>query len=383
VSQSYKAMDGVTTELSTHGGPVDIAGFYVGIAHQGALLNYGTVVGHGRLRTAAGAKDGHEPAAPEQVRQMARLAGQAMREGALGVGFGIEYDPGTSGEEVMQLAAVAAKYGTNVHAHIRLPDLLDPFQGINELIAASAVTGVRAEVVHIGSMAIFRQAEALQLIDRARARGIDIAADVYPYSAYMAPIGSSLFEPGWQQKYHLAYKDLVRPDTGEPLTPATFDAYRKQGGEIVVHQIPEEEVVLALRHPGVSIASDGAIGEGAQNHPRGAGTFCRVLGRYVREQHVLPLMTALAKMTLLPAERMAYAAPAMAHKGRLQSGSDADITVFDPRTVSDRATFKEPKQYSTGVRWLFVNGVPVVRDGHLVEGAHPGRPIWGRGRVKG
>jgi dihydroorotase len=92
-------------------------------------------------------------------------------------------------------------------------------------------------------------------------------------------------------------------------------------------------------------------------------------------------MTALAKMTLLPADRMARAAPAMARKGRLEAGCDADITVFDPRTVADRATYKEPKQFSTGVRWLFVNGVPVVREGHLVEDAHPGRPIWGRGRT--
>jgi N-acyl-D-aspartate/D-glutamate deacylase len=282
----------------------------------------------------------------------------------------------------VQLAAVAARYGTNLHAHIRLPDLLDPFQGIDELIAANAATGVRAEVVHIGSMAIFRQAEALQLIDRARSRGIDIAADVYPYDAYMTHIESALFEPGWQQKYHLDFKDLVRPDTGEALTPATFDAYRKKGGYIVVHQIPEREVVLALRHPWVAVASDGTIKDEEQNHPRGAGTFCRVLGRYVREQHVLPLMTALAKMTLLPADRMAHAAPAMAHKGRLQPGSDADITVFDPRTVADRATYKNPKQYSLGIRWLLVNGVPVVREGQLVAGAHPGRPIWGRGKLR-
>jgi N-acyl-D-aspartate/D-glutamate deacylase len=382
VGDRYKAMDGVATELSTHGGPVDIAGFYAGIAGKGALLNYGTVVGHGSLRSAAGAKNGHQPATPAQVAQMARLADQAMREGALGVGFGIEYIPGTSGEEVMQLAAAAAKYGTNLHAHIRLPDLLDPFQGIDELIAASAATGVRAEVVHIGSMAILRQAEALRLIDRARARGIDIGADVYPYDAYMTRIESALFEPGWQQKYHLDFKDLVRPDSGEALTPTTFEAYRKQGGSIVVHQIPEREVVLALRHPGVAVASDGAINDGPQNHPRGAGTFCRVLGRYVREQHVLPLMTALAKMTLLPADRMARAAPAMARKGRLQQGSDADITVFDPRTVADRATYKNPKQYSLGIRWLLVNGVPVVREGQLVAGAHPGRPIWGRGKLR-
>jgi dihydroorotase len=379
----YKAMDGVTTVLSTHGGPVDIAGYYAKIAQRGALVNYGTVVGHGSLRTAAGAKDLHEPATPAQVRRMAQLADAAMRQGALGVGFGIEYIPATSGEEVMELAAVAARYGTNLHAHIRLPHLLDPFQGINELIAASAATGVRAEVVHIGSMAIFRQAQALQLIDRARARGIDIAADVYPYDAWMTRIESALFEPGWREKYHLDYKDLVRPDTGEPLTAETFAAYRKQGGWIVCHQIPEAEIVMALRHPWVCIGSDGAIGEGPQNHPRSAGTFCRVLGRYVREQRVLPLMTALAKMTVMPADRMAHAAPAMARKGRLERGMDADITVFDPRTVADRATYKNPKQYSAGIRWVFVNGVPVVREGQLVPEAHPGRPIWGRGRGKG
>jgi N-acyl-D-aspartate/D-glutamate deacylase len=306
-----------------------------------------------------------------------------MRQGAFGVGFGIEYIPGTSGEEVIQLAAVAARYQGNLHAHIRLPHLLDPFQGINELIAATAATGVRTEVVHIGSMAIFRQREALRLIDQARSRGVDIAADVYPYDAWMTHIESAIFEPGWREKYHLDYKDLVRPDTGESLTPETFEAYRKEGGAIVCHQIPEAEIELALRHPAVSIASDGAIGEGEQNHPRGAGTFCRVLGRYVRERHVLPLMTALRKMTLMPAERMARAAPSMARKGRLQAGFDADITIFDPRTVTDRADYKNPKQYSTGVRWLFVNGLAVVRDGQLADGAHSGRPIWGRGRTSG
>jgi N-acyl-D-aspartate/D-glutamate deacylase len=281
---------------------------------------------------------------------------------------------------VMALAAVAARYRGNLHAHIRLPHLLDPFQGINELIAASAATGVRAQVVHIGSMAIFRQAEALRLIDMARARGIDIAADVYPYDAWMTSISSAIFEPGWREKYHLDYKDLVRPDTGEQLTAETFDAYRKHGGAIVCHQIPEQEIVMALRHPAVSVASDGTIGEGNQNHPRGAGTFCRVLGRYVRERHALSLMTALRKMTQMPAERMARAAPAMARKGRLQPGCDADITVFDPKTVADRADFKNPKQFSEGIRWLLVNGAPVVREGHLLTNVHPGLPIWRAGR---
>jgi N-acyl-D-aspartate/D-glutamate deacylase len=375
--EPFKVADGVTTTLMTHGGPVDVGAWYATVEKQGTLVHYGIVTGHGSLRTAAGATDGALPATPEQVRRMAELADKAMRDGALGVGFGIEYIPGTSGEEVTELARVAARHYASIHAHIRLPHLYDPFQGINELIAASAVTGVRAQVVHIGSMCIRRQKEALALIDAARARGVDIAADVYPYDAFMAPIASAIFAPGWQEKYSLDYGDLVWAATGERITAETFPKYRQQGGSVVVHQIPEEEVVLALRHPTVSVASDGAIGDGPANHPRSAGTFARVLGRYVRELKVLPLMLALKKMTLMPAQRMERRAPAMRRKGRLSPGMDADITLFDPTPVADRATFQNPKQTSAGIPYVLVNGTPVIDGGKLVEGVHPGQPIRG------
>ena len=378
----YKIADGVTTVIATHGGPVDVSRWLAEQRERRPVLNYGTVVGHGSLRRAVGADDRNGPATPEQVARMAMLAEQAMREGALGVGFGIEYVPGASGQEMMALARVAARRDASIHVHIRLPHVFDPFQGINEMIAASAVTGVRAQVVHIGSMAIRRQKEALELIDAARARGIDIAADVYPYTAWMTSIQSAIFDPGWRKKYALDYDDLVWVVTGERLTAETFAKFRAQGGFVACHQIPEEEIILALKHPHVSVASDGVIRPGPANHPRGAGTFSRVLGVYVREQQVLSLMLALRKMTVMPVKRLQAAAPALKRKGRLQVGMDADITVFDPKTVIDRATFQEPARTSTGIVHVLVNGVPVLRNGLPVEGARPGRPIVSREAVR-
>lgn len=372
----YKVMDGVTTVLSTHGGPIEVAKWAEEQRARGPLVNYGTVCGHFALRAAAGAEDRNLPATPRQVARMVELAEAAHREGALGLGYGIEYIPGTSGQEVTDLAQVAARRRTSLHAHIRLPHVFDPFQGINELIAAAAVTGARVQVVHLGSMAIRRVAEALRVIDRARGRGIDIAADVYPYDAWMTRIESAIFDPGWRQKYALDYKDLVWVATGERITAETFPRFRAQGGHVACHQIPEADIEAALRHPAVSVASDGYIGEGPVSHPRGAGTFARTLGLYVRERKVLSLETAVRKMTLDPVLRLEPGAPALRAKGRLSPGMDADVVVFNPVTIRDRATFRNPKQYSEGIVHVLVHGTPVVRDGRLLlESGGPGRWI--------
>lgn len=377
---TYKVRDGVTTVISTHGGPVDFEGWLKEEEKRGPLVNYGTFVGHGSLRTAVGLEDNDRPAAPEQVARMAAMAGRALERGAIGVGFGLEYTPGASGQEVIALAAAAAARNASVHAHIRVAHLLDPFQGINELIAASAATGARVHVVHIGSIAIHRQKEALDLLDRARARGIDIAADVYPYDAWMTRLESAIFDDGWREKYSLDYGDLVWVATGERLTEETFRARRAEGGYVACHQIPEEEIDLALRHPAVSVASDGTIGDGPAQHPRGAGTFARVLGRYVRERGVLTLAEALSKMTLGPARRLEEGAPALRRKGRLAPGMDADITVFDPGVILDRATYENPRQPSAGIEHVLINGTIVVEKGRLLEAFRdgsggPGRPI--------
>ena len=200
-----------------------------------------------------------------------------------------------------------------------------------------------------------------------------MTTECYPYTAASTGLHTAIFDPGWQQRMGIDYKDLQWAETGERLTAETFEKYRKQGGIVVIHSIPEEAVRTAVANLMVMIASDGMPITGAKVHPRGQGTFSRVLGHYVREEKVLDLMTALKKMTLMPAQRLEKRAPMFKDKGRIRVGADADITVFDPNRVIDKATYEEPLQYSEGIQFVLVNGVPVVKDGQLVEGVFPGR----------
>ena len=172
----------------------------------------------------------------------------------------------------------------------------------------------------------------------------------------------------------MTYKDLQWVATGERLTAESFARYRQQGGSVIGHSIPEEISRLAVASPLVMVASDGMIANG-KGHPRGAGTYARVLGYYVRQQQAASLLQAIRKMSLLPAQRLETAVPMMRLKGRIKVGADADLAIFDPARVTDRATFENPAQYSEGIMHVIVNGVPVVRDGRLVENVKPGVAI--------
>src|SRR6202040_877986 len=207
----------------------------------------------------------------------------------------------------------------------------------------------------------------------AQKRGLDVTTECYPYTAGSTYLQSAVFDPGWQEKLEISFHDLQWADTGERLTAETFEKYRKKGGIVVIHSIPEEAARTAVANPAVMIASDGMPISGAKVHPRGQGTFSRVLGHYVREERALDLMTALRKMTLMPAQRLEKRAPMFRDKGRIRVGADADITVFDPDRVIDTATYDEPLQYSEGIQFVFINGVTVVRDDQLVDGVFPGR----------
>jgi dihydroorotase len=211
------------------------------------------------------------------------------------------------------------------------------------------------------------------MIRDARARGTDVTTECYPYVAGSTGLESALFDPGWQQRMRIGYGDLQWVKTGERLTAETFERYRKEGGQVVIFMIPESVVRLAVADPMVMIASDGMPTTGASVHPRGQGTFSRVLGKYVREEKALDLMTAIRKMTLMPAQRLEQRAPAFKAKGRIKLGADADITIFDANRVIDAATFEKPLQYSEGIRFVLVDDVGVVGDGKLVEGVFPGR----------
>ena len=214
----------------------------------------------------------------------------------------------------------------------------------------------------------------LELIDGAARRGLDITTEAYPYTAASTYLESTMFDDGWQQRLGISYGELQWEKTGERLTAETFAKYRKQGGFVIMHLMKPEWIERAMASPFVMIASDGMpYAPGA--HPRSAGTFSRVLGLYVREQKTLSLMEALRKMTLMPARRLEGIAPAMKNKGRIRTGADADITVFDAERVRDTATFEKGLSFSAGIEHVLVNGILVVRDGKTVAGAFPGKAV--------
>ena len=212
------------------------------------------------------------------------------------------------------------------------------------------------------------------MIEGARARGLDVTTEAYPYIAGSTRLESAMFEPGWQEKLGATFSDILWVATGERLTGESFGRYRKQGGRVVIFVNTEEMVQVAIAHPLVMIASDGSLRNGT-GHPRGAGTYARVLGKYVREEKVLSLMVAIRKSSLMPAQRLESMSPQMRQKGRLKIGADADISVFDPMRVIDKATYENPAQYSEGFQDVMVGGTFVVRDGKLREDVVPGQAI--------
>ena len=213
------------------------------------------------------------------------------------------------------------------------------------------------------------------MIEGAQARGVDVTTEVYPYTAASTDIRAAIFDPGWRERFGSDYGDIEWDATGERLTEETFNERRQTGGRIIAHIIPQEMFEFALAHPIVMVASDGVPFVDGNGHPRGAGTFARVLGRYARDEGLLTLMDAIRKMTLMPAQRLEAYVPQMAAKGRLRVGADADVTIFDPETVIDNATFKAPTQPSSGIAHVIVGGTFVVRDAELVDAVFPGQAI--------
>jgi len=290
--------------------------------------------------------------------------------------MGINYTAAASHGEIVDVFRLAAEGNAPVHVHLRHAGTQEPttgLVGIEEVIAAAAATGAPLHVVHITSMGLGDTPRLIAMVEGARKQGLDVTTECYPYTAGSTNLESAIFDPGWQERQGITYKDIQWVKTGERLTAETFEKYRKEGGSVVVFSIPEDAVRTAVANPIVMIASDGSRITGPKIHPRGQATFSRVLGHYAREEKVLDLMTALKKMTLMPAQRLEKRAPMFKDKGRIRVGADADITVFDPARVIDKATYDEPLQYSEGIQFVLVNGVPVVKDGQLVGGVFPGR----------
>src|SRR5262249_31328088 len=373
--------DGVTTALEMEVGVNPVAAWYA--EREGrALINFGATSGHIPSRMAVMHDGGgllprdaaaNRAATTEERKKTYELIRQGLDEGGLGIGMGIAYTPKATREEILELFQLAADRHVPVYVHMRNSGPVEPgaIDSLQEMLSNALATGASLHVVHITSMGLRETPVLLRMIEGVRRHSLDVTTEAYPYTAAMTDIASAPFNEGWQARFgELNYGDLQWAQTGERLTAETFARYRKQGGMVVIHAIPEDVVRLAMAESMVMIASDGIL-ENGKGHPRGAGTYARVLGRYVREQHALSLRDALRKMSLMPAQRLGIQS-----KGRLQVGADADIVVIDPERGIDRATYDNPAaQYSEGIPDVLVGGVLVVRDGKLVTGVVPGRGV--------
>jgi len=387
VSGVLKAFDGVTSGLEMEIGVPDVKEFLARKSGH-SRINFGTTASHSAARAAAfgqplastdlipaSGRSSNDPATPAQLAQMEARLQQELDAGALGIGMGIQYVPGATREEVIRIFRLAASRHVPVFTHVRSAGRTEPgssIEAVEEVIGAAAVTGASLQIVHINSSCLADAPECLAMVAGARARGLDVTTEAYPYTAGMTTINSALFNPGWQEKFGISYDALMLPNTGERLSRKRFDELHASptSTDVILFLNRQELVDAVIADPLASIASDGELG-----HPRDAGTYCRILARYVRELRTVSLMDAIRKMSLMPAQRLEKATATARRKGRIQEGADADIVVFDPATVTDRATYEHPTERSTGMRFVLVNGVLVIDNGALVPGVLPGAAI--------
>jgi N-acyl-D-amino-acid deacylase len=392
---------GITTiAVGQDGGSEFPIGKFLDKLHRSpAALNVLTFVGHATVRSKVMGEDTGRPATQPEIDRMKSLVEQAMKEGAFGLSSGLEYETGkpATTEEIISLAQVAGRHGGIYITHIR--DEADKtLEALSEAIQIGRTGRLPVQISHLklGTVAVWGKAnEAVALINKARQRGQDVTADCYPYDAWSSTI-RVLIPSGRHDDPTEVRRGLddvggagnitivscqVHPDyefqtleaiaRKEGISPV--DLYMKivrdGGAGVVCRSMKESDIRVFYQQPWVMVGSDGGIGS---RHPRGAGTYPRVLGRFVRELDWLTLPEAIRKMTSLPAARLK-----LTDRGLIRKGFKADIVLFDPLNVIDRATFQQPQLVSEGVKRVFVNGVEVWRNG-ATTGNRPGAAIPSR-----
>ena len=392
---------GITTVvLGPDGGsPWPIGDYLAARRRNPAAVNVAVMVGHATVRRLVMRDDYKRPARDEEIARMGLLVEQGMREGAVGLSSGLEYEVGGYAEtrELVELAKTAARFRGFYMSHIR--DEADKsFEALREAIAIGEQAHIPVQISHIklGTVNVWHKAaEAIKLIEDARKRGVDVTADCYPYNAwsstitvlvpdkrydYPPSVERALADVGGAQNvlivrhsahpdYEFKTLDTVARDRGVTPVEQFIQIVKDGGAGVVCTSMVDDDIRAFYRQPWVMVASDGGIGV---RHPRGAGTFPKVLGRYVREQQWLSLPAAIQKMTSLPAKRLR-----LEDRGTVSRKMLADLVLFNPNTVIDRSTFSDPAALPSGVEKVFVAGELVWDNGRAVMPAAkaPGRVL--------
>lgn len=417
--QRLQALDGITTalelELGVH--PVDRA--YQRAALEGRPINYGFSAGWAAVRLhvktgrpltghpedglfAMGVPEWQAEAGGDELGRMLTLLESDLRDGALGIGLLIGYAPHVAPAEYTTVARLAAECGVPTYTHAR--ELIEqdpdtPIDGAEEIVRAAGETGAHMHYCHVNSTSLRHLDRVLGMVERARSHGARVSTEAYPYGSGMTSLNASFLDPAVLHRRGITARAIQDIATGRRFDSADELAQARQTnrGDLVFVDFLEEDdpatrdlLTRALVFPDTAIATDGfepqwrsspydehrwPLPADAVTHPRTAGSFSRSIRTLWRQSGALSLMEVIRRATLVPAQILAESVPAMARKGRIQAGADADIVVFDPDTVTDRATYTATTAPSTGYDYVIVNGVELVSAGCLLTDRLPGKPI--------
>jgi hypothetical protein len=415
------ALDGVTTALELELGGLPIPQAYASADIEGRPINFGFSASWAMARQHVmddaeldgqggsyfanfGKPRWKELASAEEQLQIVALIERALKDGAIGIGLMLGYAPNSSFAEYVEIARLAKRYDVATFTHARFSNIKEPktsIEGIEEVISIAAATGAHMHLCHLHSTAGRLLPMATEMFRHAQEAGLRITTEANPWGSASTSIGAAFYAPTNLDRLGLTPADILYVPTKQRLASlGEFEELRKRdpAGIGIFFWLDEnksdDRAILdsAVLYPDAVIATDRfpfflngrilredvwPLPKGAYAHPRGVGSFARILGRYVRERKQLSLSEAIRKSCLLPAQLLERSAPMMRNKGRIKVGADADIVVFDPESIVERATYDDPLQASAGVRHVLVNGVSIVKDGSMQHGALPGRPVRG------
>jgi len=407
--------DGVTSPLELEMGVYPVEDYYNQRKGK-AQANYGASVSHLAARIFVldgidpkgsplygstindsfddGAKWNTNPYDPAESKRVVAAMEKGLRQGGLGIGFAIGYFTKVGSPEVMEIAKLAHRYDSFITTHVRYLAQIPPsgYLGLEEMLAVAKLNDVPMIVHHVPSNCLGLTTQCLDAIDEAQRQGLKVVGEFYPYTFASSGFAADYLSPGFQERIGMDYGDIYYVKTGEKLTEETFNTYKKEdpSGTIIFFSQKEKDMMAAFRRKGTFVGADGMpyvpsgddpltwdspYGYG-NGHPRAAGSHARIL-KMVREQHVIPLMEAIAKLSYYQAQFLEDSVPDMRYRGRVQPGAIADLTLIDFDEVQDNADWKKGMQSlpSTGIPYVIVNGTIVVKDSKVLKGVYPGQPI--------